>query len=77
MRPASIRPRSATPFDGFAIYGPNGEDGKPPGDLDECNGHSDKERGYHYHVTEKAPYILGGYRGEVEMKNLKKGKKKE
>jgi hypothetical protein len=34
-------------FDGFTIYGPNGADGKPPADLDECNGHSDKERGYH------------------------------
>lgn len=45
-------------FDGYAIYGPNGEDGKPPQDLDECNGHSDSIRGYHYHVTAKFPYIL-------------------
>jgi hypothetical protein len=57
-------------FDGFAIYGPNGEDGKPPGDLDECNGHTDKEHGYHYHMTSKFPYILGGYRGVVETSNL-------
>jgi YHYH protein len=64
-------------FDGFAIYGPNGENGKPPADLDECNGHSDKERGYHYHVTEKAPYIIGAYKGVVEEKNLKKKKKKD
>lgn len=62
-------------FDGFAIYGPNGADGKPPADLDECNGHADKERGYHYHVTAKAPYILGAYKGVVEEKNLKKKKK--
>jgi hypothetical protein len=57
-------------FDGFAIYGPNGKDGTPPKDLDECNGHSDPERGYHYHVTAKFPYIIGGYRGVVERSNL-------
>ncbi len=57
-------------FDGFAIYGPNGEDGKPPQDLDECNGHSDSTRGYHYHVTAKFPYILGAYRGVVERANF-------
>ena len=57
-------------FDGFAIYGPLGEKGKPPTDLDECNGHTDSTRGYHYHVTNKFPYILGGYRGAVERSNL-------
>ena len=57
-------------FDGFAIYGPVGENGKPPTDLDECNGHSDSTRGYHYHVTDKFPYILGGYRGVVDRSNL-------
>lgn len=57
-------------FDGFAIYGPNGERGQPPNDLDECNGHTDSARGYHYHVTNKFPYILGAYRGVVEMSNF-------
>lgn len=57
-------------FDGFAIYGPNGEDGKPPGNLDEYNGHVDAKRGYHYHVTAKFPYILGSYKGVVEMSNF-------
>ncbi len=61
-------------FDGFAIYGPNGEDGKPPKDLDECNGHTDKERGYHYHVTEKYPYLIGAYKGVVERSNLERPK---
>jgi hypothetical protein len=60
-------------FDGYAIYGPNGEDGKPPTDLDECNGHTDAEHGYHYHVTAGYPYILGGYHGVVETKNLEHG----
>ncbi len=57
-------------FDGFAIYGPNAEGGKAPTDLDDCNGHTDDTRGYHYHVSRKFPYILGGYRGVVEMSNL-------
>jgi hypothetical protein len=60
-------------FDGYAIYGPNGEDGKPPTNLDECNGHSDSVRGYHYHVTSGYPYILGGYHGVVETKNFDHG----
>ena len=57
-------------FDGFAIYGPNGVEGKPPTDLDECNGHSDKERGYHYHVTSGYPYIIGAYKGVPETGNF-------
>ena len=50
-------------FDGFALYGPNGPDGQPARDLDECNGHEDAERGYHYHVTSEFPYLIGAYRG--------------
>ena len=57
-------------FDGYAIYGPNEAGGDPPNDLDRCNGHTDDERGYHYHVTDKFPYILGGYRGEVRLANM-------
>lgn len=57
-------------FDGYAIYGRQGIDGKPPTDLDECNGHADSKRGYHYHVSEKFPYILGGYRGVVDGRNF-------
>jgi hypothetical protein len=57
-------------FDGYAIFGPNDSDGAPPSDLDECNGHTDSDRGYHYHVTAKFPYILGAYRGVVERENF-------
>lgn len=57
-------------FDGFALYGPNGTDGKLPTDLDECNGHEDSERGYHYHVTEKFPYLVGAYRGTPDPHNM-------
>lgn len=59
-------------FDGFPIYGPQDKDGKPPTDLDGCNGHSDSVRGYHYHVTAKFPYILGAYRGVVERSNIER-----
>jgi hypothetical protein len=58
-------------FDGYAIYGPNGVDGKPPRDLDFCNGHTDTERGYHYHVTATYPYLIGAYRGVVDSRNLR------
>jgi hypothetical protein len=71
--PGKHSPLIGYAFDGFAIYGPNGEDGKPPADLDECNGHTDKEHGYHYHVTNRFPYILGGYHGVVEASNLDRG----
>jgi hypothetical protein len=69
-KPGEHSPLIGYAFDGYAIYGPNGEGGKPPTDLDECNGHDDAARGYHYHVTDKFPYILGGYRGEVERSNF-------
>lgn len=50
-------------FDGFKIHGLQGERGQPPKDLDQCNGHTDSDRGYHYHTTEKFPFVLGCYRG--------------
>lgn len=65
-------------FDGFPVYGPwegpqqlakelTGESA-----LDVCNGHSDPQRGYHYHVTPgRFPYVLGGYHGVVEASNLR------
>lgn len=63
-------------WDGFPVYGPHESDGVMAKDLtgenalDVCNGHSDPERGYHYHVTPgKFPYLLGGYHGVVERSN--------
>lgn len=63
-------------FDGFPVYGPYERDGVKAMDLkgehalDVCGGHTDAERGYHYHVTPgRFPYILGGYRGVVEVSN--------
>jgi hypothetical protein len=63
-------------WDGFPIYGPYESDGvmakdlKGSSALDVCNGHSDKERGYHYHVTPgRFPYIIGGYAGIPDVSN--------
>ena len=64
--PGKHSPLVGYAFDGYGIYGPRGDEGKPPTDLDECNGHSDSARGYHYHATAGYPYIVGAYRGEVK-----------
>ena len=63
-------------FDGFPIHGPYESAGVMAMDLmgdqglDVCNGHEDKSRGYHYHVTPgRFPYVIGGYRGVPEPSN--------
>ena len=65
-------------FDGFPIYGPFESknqmalDLKGDRALDACNGHADRQRGYHYHVTpNRFPYVIGGYAGVVERSNLR------
>ncbi len=65
-------------FDGFPVYGPYESDGLMAKDiageksLDVCNGHSDSERGYHYHVTPgKFPYVIGGYAGVPDPANMR------
>ena len=37
-------------LDGHGIYAQLDENGKEPTDLDDCRGHYDEIRGYHYHV---------------------------
>ncbi len=37
-------------MDGYGIYELLDEEGNQPTDLDECRGHYDELRGYHYHV---------------------------
>jgi hypothetical protein len=47
--------------DGIPIYGPKGDGGVAPTDLDECGGHTDATNPfYHYHVTDayKSPYVV-------------------
>ncbi|WP_273274526.1 YHYH protein [Maribacter polysiphoniae] len=39
-------------IDGFGIYALLDKNGDKPENLDECGGHSDKIRGYHYHAGE-------------------------
>lgn len=63
-------------FDGFPVYGPYESKDKMAKDLpdkealDVCSGHTDAQRGYHYHVTPgRFPYILGGYAGVPEPSN--------
>ena len=68
--PSKHSPLIGYAFDGYGVFGPLGDGGKRPTDLDECNGHTDAERGYHYHVTDRFPYILGGYHGVVERGNF-------
>lgn len=65
-------------FDGFPVYGPWESSGVQAKELqgerslDVCNGHSDGERGYHYHVTPgRFPYVLGGYHGVPELSNIR------
>lgn len=69
-------------FDGFGIYGLNGEDGVELSsqDLDECHGHThlinwdgDEKEMYHYHMTQDFPYSVGCFRGKPAVKALSKG----
>ena len=50
-------------FDGYPIYGPRDDNGIfiDDSNLDQYHGHDQAGRGYHYHITTGAPYILGAY----------------
>ena len=56
-------------LDGFPVYGLREPDGSAAGQLDGYNGHVDPADGYHYHSTLVFPYINGGLRGTVEVRN--------
>ncbi|MCP4138868.1 MAG: YHYH protein [Chloroflexi bacterium] len=56
-------------LDGFPIYGSTEPDGSPLAELDEYNGHFDAHGQYHYHGTSTYPYINGGMRGIVEVRD--------
>ncbi|MEM8954290.1 MAG: YHYH protein [Verrucomicrobiota bacterium] len=56
-------------MDGYALYGFNEPDGERAEDLDELNGHQHGDLGYHYHATEAYPYLNGGFRGEVALRD--------
>lgn len=53
-------------LDGYGMYAMADSEGVEPDDLDECRGHSDEQRGYHYHVGAPGEnLIIGCFRGEA------------
>jgi Ca2+-binding EF-hand superfamily protein len=52
-------------LDGYPIYGLTEPDGSTPANLDAFNGHASNVLGYHYHASNRYPYINGGFHGEV------------
>jgi len=56
-------------LDGFPIYGATEADGSAVSGLDAFNGHFDPAGQYHYHGTETYPYINGGLRGVVTVRD--------
>lgn len=56
-------------LDGFPIFGYTNPDGSPVGKLDKFNGQFDSNGDYHYHATKAYPYINGGLRGIVTVRN--------
>ncbi|MAT81714.1 MAG: hypothetical protein CMJ29_08730 [Phycisphaerae bacterium] len=72
-------------FDGFPVYGPYESPGVFAKDLtgemalDECNGHYDEVRGWHYHAisfeldVNGFPWVAGCYRGDPDPRNFTGG----
>ena len=52
-------------LDGYPIFGLTEPDGTAPAGLDSFNGHTTDALGYHYHASNKYPYVHGGFHGEV------------
>lgn len=55
-------------LDGYPLYGFTDADGKEPKNLDEFNGRTEPD-GYRYYSTKKYPYVNGGLRGVVTVKD--------
>ncbi len=52
-------------LDGYGIYAQLASDGTEPTDLDNCRGHSDDTRGYHYHAASPGENMhIGCFYGE-------------
>lgn len=53
-------------MDGYAIYAMKADGGQEPTDLDECRGHTDDIRGYHYHAASAGENMfLGCFKGKM------------
>lgn len=58
-------PRIGVAIDGYGLFALLDESGAEPEDLDECRGHSDGSRGYHYHVASAGENMfIGCFYGE-------------
>lgn len=63
-QPDGHAPMIGYAMDGFGLYAHANADGSIPGDLDECGGHRDTVRGYHYHVgAAGSNQIIKAFRG--------------
>ncbi len=52
-------------LDGYGIFGMADASGVEPDDLDDCRGHTDAERGYHYHVASAGENMfIGCFHGQ-------------
>lgn len=59
-------------MDGFGIYAHQDENGNAYTDLDDCNGHYDDVRGYHYHAGDAGSnQILGCLHGASGSMSVK------
>lgn len=56
-------------LDGFPIYSYSEPGGGGAQDLDWLNGHFTPGDRYHYHATREYPYLNGGFRGVIELRN--------
>ena len=52
-------------LDGYPIFGLTEPDGSPVKDLDASHGHATAALGYHYHASDKYPYVFASFHGEV------------
>ena len=59
----------ARALDGFAIFGYAESDGSKPRNLDWMNGHAHSGAPYHYHAAVDYPYVNGGLRGEIDVRD--------
>lgn len=63
-QPDGHAPMIGYAMDGYGLYAHKNADGSVPTDLDECGGHTDEIRGYHYHAGPAGEnQIIKGFRG--------------
>lgn len=61
-------------LDGYALHAMVGDDGVEADDLDDCRGHSDDVRGYHYHAASAGENMfIGCLHGEISGDDITQG----